>query len=407
MIKQTLETALLADPDDIATHSAYADHLMSEGDPRGEFIQAQLVLEDPTQAPAARNAARQREKKLLDKHVHQWLGEDMGRFLIGDWSGWDKPYHYQFARGWLDHMRVLPAPDALIAAIARSPEARLLRRLEIVYDMRYHPFEFDEFLEGPKDALSKGEKCNEMYEGANIMPPLLASKHLSSLRVFKLGYSDDEPIRHSTMVMPFEKCNAEHIIQLLEKCPRLEELYLNTDLPGIESLFAHSALSNIRILQYYFGSGYTGNHASSYPLTALAKNSKLQKLTALRLHPGRDATVDLNELNVLLRSANLPSLTQLQVHMTVEGDSLVEILIDSKILGRLKSLDLAYGNLTDDNVAHLAKCPDLKHVKVLDVSKNALSSSGINALKATGIQVVADDQHEVDGQDYLYEVDVE
>src|SRR4051812_30092601 len=45
-LQRALEEAVLSKPDDLAAHSAYADLLMEQGDPRGEFIQAQLALED-------------------------------------------------------------------------------------------------------------------------------------------------------------------------------------------------------------------------------------------------------------------------------------------------------------------------------------------------------------------------
>src|SRR5262245_17823379 len=45
-LQAALEEALFANPDDRAAHSAYADYLHEQGDPRGEFIQIQLALED-------------------------------------------------------------------------------------------------------------------------------------------------------------------------------------------------------------------------------------------------------------------------------------------------------------------------------------------------------------------------
>src|SRR5947209_5771495 len=171
-LQQSLEQALVEDPDDLAAHSAYADYLAEQGDPRGELIQVQLALENPGWPAQERARLRQRESELLSRHGKEWLG-DLGRFLVGDWSGPDKPYHFAFVRGWLDLVRVLPAPDAIFDSLARSPEARLLRRLEVVYDMRYHPFDFDPFLKGPNTALTDDEEENEIYEGAEIMPALL------------------------------------------------------------------------------------------------------------------------------------------------------------------------------------------------------------------------------------------
>src|SRR5262249_14067626 len=141
-------------------------------------------------------------------------------------------------RGWLDSLRTLPAPPALLAALARSPEARLLRRLEVVYDMAYHPFDFDEWLEGPNEALRGDEKAAEMYDAPDVLPSLVESPYLGNLRVFKFGFSDlGEQLGHSTMVRPFGSPTAGQVIALLERAPRLEELYLNTTINDVEQLF--------------------------------------------------------------------------------------------------------------------------------------------------------------------------
>src|SRR5215472_15320381 len=42
-LQKSLEQALADSPDDLGAHSAYADYLMEQGDPRGEFIQVQLA----------------------------------------------------------------------------------------------------------------------------------------------------------------------------------------------------------------------------------------------------------------------------------------------------------------------------------------------------------------------------
>src|SRR5262249_25267155 len=116
-LQQSLEEALVENPDDLAAHSASADYLSEQGDPRGESISVQLALEDPGRPAKERRQLQQRENELLEQHARQWLGE-LGPLLVGDWSGEDKPYHYQFARGWLGLVRVLPFPDAILAALA-------------------------------------------------------------------------------------------------------------------------------------------------------------------------------------------------------------------------------------------------------------------------------------------------
>ena len=66
--RAALEAALLDNPDDLVTRMAYADHLHEQGDPRGEFIQVQLALEEPGRSADERRTLRAREKALLKAH---------------------------------------------------------------------------------------------------------------------------------------------------------------------------------------------------------------------------------------------------------------------------------------------------------------------------------------------------
>ena len=413
-LRLSLEASLAENPDDLASHSAYADYLMEQGDPRGEFIQAQLALEDESRPAAERKRLRAREAELLALHAGEWMG-DAGRFLAGDWSGPDKPWRWSFRRGWLDSVRLMPSPDAVIAALARSPEARLLSRLEIVYDMRYHPFDFDQWEKGPQAALTQEDSRSEIYEECDILPPLLASPNLGNLRAFKIGFSDDDPadLRHSTMLGVFRNCDAAQMAELLGKWPRLEELRLNTDLAGIDALFASPRLAGLRLFQYYFGTDYNLYDSplkASYPLAALAGNPALVGLREIRLHPGREATLGLAEVRALLASTNLPALQRLQLHMTDNGDNGARAIVGSGIMARLKALDIGYGNMTDAGARLLAADDGIRALERLDVSRNALTEEGVRALRAVLPHVVADGQHLAEGEDadaYLYEVDAE
>jgi uncharacterized protein (TIGR02996 family) len=110
-----LERALLDDPDDLAAHAAYADWLGEQGDPRGEFIQIQLALEDPDREAKGRKALQRREKELLEAHAAEWLG-GLADFLLGD-----EGIPFQFARGWLDSIRVPELSVAFARALVRTP----------------------------------------------------------------------------------------------------------------------------------------------------------------------------------------------------------------------------------------------------------------------------------------------
>src|SRR5436305_9160952 len=100
-LRETLEAALVENPDDRATHMAYADFLAEQGDPRGEFIQVQLALEDAGLPARQRQLLQQREQELLQTHQREWLG-DLAPYLLDqqgarDWRGWNQ---FRFARGW-------------------------------------------------------------------------------------------------------------------------------------------------------------------------------------------------------------------------------------------------------------------------------------------------------------------
>lgn len=414
--QKALEAALVEHADEVAAHSAYADYLMEQGDPRGEFIQTQLALEDESRPKKERDALKKREAALLKQHASKWLG-DAGRFLVGKWSGEGLPFCYRFARGWLDFVRTMPVPEALVEILAKSPESRMLRRLEIVYDMRYHAFELGKAIDALNETLPEEEKVSGddwygMLDPCTLLPALAGSPHLTNLRVLKYGFSDDhkDGPSYSTMLNPF-RSEATEMLDVLKACPRLEELYLNTALGPIEDVFSSSLLGNLRVLQSYYGSTYSvyQNPHDPYPLSALAKNKALKNLTTLRFHPGRDAIIDLDEFDALLKSKNLPALAHLQVHMTTFGDDGADRIVSSGILKRLKTLDIAYGNMTDAGAQTLAACADLKKLEVFNVSRNALTQTGIKALRATGVRLVADAQHSGDEEypEYLYGVDWE
>jgi len=135
-LRDALEAALVEDPDDLATHRAYADYLQEQGDPRGEFIQVQLALEDPERTPEERQELERRERELLTKHQREWLGI-LADELLGPikepWESLDvRWYQIHFVRGWLNRIvRFLhhKRPSNLGGLLFKAPECRLLREL--------------------------------------------------------------------------------------------------------------------------------------------------------------------------------------------------------------------------------------------------------------------------------------
>ena len=371
-MRAALEAALVTDPDDLASHAAYADWLAEQGDPRGEFIQVQLALEDPNKSAAERKKLQQREKKLLDQHARDWLG-DLAPFLLDQqdvhhsWVDAGKGYHFQFARGWVETLHVFELSTAFAEAFNRNPLFRLLRNLSI------------------RAGGADGSDDPDL--------PALASPHLTHLRRLQLGPDPDDQCH----------MNGEAADALIEKVPRLEELRLFAHRVNLERVFA-LPLPYLHTLFVY--------HMHAYPLEILAANKTLRNLRHLSLWPhmlepdDEDPYITAASCRALVSSPNLPALTCLELYGSALGDAGCEALVRSGILKRLKVLDISRGTVTDAGAAVLVACPDLRRLERLGIDQNHLTAAGIAALQAAYPKVEAGSQIHP-GEEYIWEGDME
>jgi uncharacterized protein (TIGR02996 family) len=355
-LRDALESALVENPDDLATHYAYADYLQEQGDPRGEFIQLQLAQEDPQRTEAERRQLQARAKELLRQHQHEWLGILADDLLpseegVGWPLRWSTDYYYhsehQFARGWLDSLVVHSAdfgrrpnaafecrPERLGPLLCLAPETRLLRKLIL--------------------------ECDD-----GLVEALLASPFLINLRVFQLG----RPVNSDL----FAIVKSPLIAELIARLPRLEELRLFAQNYNAAHLFGLANLSSLRILQVYY-------LVERHSLEVLAANTALGNLTHLLLHP-YGSCIDLTGVRAVIQSPHLRSLTHLQLHGSDLGDVGCTEIVTSGILKRLKVLDLRHGEITDTGARILADCSDLRRLELLDIERNGLTQTGIDALR--------------------------
>jgi uncharacterized protein (TIGR02996 family) len=404
-VQQALEESLVANPDDLGAHAAYADFLMEQGDPRGEFIQVQLRLEQKGSSGADRRALKRREQALLKKHGGAWLGE-LGPYLSNDIHlleeleyepnerGRLARYRYLFGRGWLTDLEVPYLSFEFAKALAGSPEMRLLRRLVIV--RRYD----DELIAA---ADRGGLDLDDRFPG---LVPLSRATTLANVRVFQLGEAAGNGV-FGVNERSYCHTDGAHAAELARAMPKLEELCLYANRVSTKELFALKTLTRLRVLLIY--------HSWVYPLEVLAKNAAFGSLTHLLLHP-KAATpwwasdqpyIKAEGVRAVLNSRHLKGLTHLQLRCTDIGDAGCEAVVRSGILKRLKVLDLRHGCITDAGARTLAACPDLKNLELLDLARNALTKAGIKVLKQTGVKVFADYQHAPDDTEYLYDGDIE
>jgi uncharacterized protein (TIGR02996 family) len=372
--QQALEKALVENPDDLAAHAAYADLLSEQGDPRGEFIQVQLRLEDPQCKGKQRERLQKREQELLHAHARQWLGE-MAPFFLDEQTtsgGWRFQFQHRFERGWLAFVRLERLSAAFMPAFNANPLLRLLRHLVVPH----------------RDWGAVA------YEEQDDLALLAQSSHLGNVRQFQLGPDDDDPHCH----MP-----GEWAVELVRQMPKLEELRMHAHCRNPDALFA-LRFPRLRLLQVH--------HLHHYPLEVLAANATLTNLEHLSLwphmlEPGDEAPyITLEGARALIHSPNLPRLRVLVLRSSDLGDEGCAEIVGSGLLKRLKVLNLMGGRITDAGARTLAACADLKNLELLNVSQNTLTDAGLGALRATGIRVESAQQLG-EGEAYMWEGDME
>ena len=398
-LREALEQALMENPDDVASHMAYADYLRDQGDPRGELIQVQLALEDPARKGAERKRLKKREEELLDAHEREWLGE-LAPLLLStpeeelelaraeSTVGWIEPPEigYSWARGWLDRVECRYLTVEMARKLGRAPIARLLHGLVWRSD---RPAEYFRYEGGP-----------DLPEDENYFLPYEVLAHYPAarnLRVFQFGreVDPDEWEYRSRTQFP-------RLSPLVQRMPRLEELHVfarctcppDGGRAEMRRLVSLPTLTHLRIFEHY--------HGWFYPLEELASNPALGRLTHLLCYPSSQARLDGSGtgwaaaisragVRAVVRSPHLTSLTHLQLRCCDGGDEMVEDLIYSGVLKRLKMLDLRHGRVSDDGAKLLAACPEVRGMEI-DLVNNRLTDKGIAALQVAGARLESDGQ---------------
>ena len=139
------------------------------------------------------------------------------------------------------------------------------------------------------------------------------------------------------------------------------------------------------------------------------QNAKLPKLKKLLLFIGVEGygfDGDENTVKELLTQAQFPELTYLGITDSEIQDELTEIVLNSKFMGQLTTLDLSNGTLTDKGAALLLeKLPQYPNITKLDVHHNFLSTKMAKKLEQLPIEVDASEIEQAssyDGNVYTY-----
>jgi uncharacterized protein (TIGR02996 family) len=418
---EAFEKALIANPHDTTGWGAYADYLAERDDPRREFMQVQLALEDESLSKAERDKLRKKEAALLKEHERDWLGAvaaftvdaEPVAYWAGRAEGKRAPVGHRFDRGWLGRLEFHNLTVNQARALTLSPGARLLRELVVeTVDAEGVAGTQQQYIDSYYEPGPDVPADIDAYEGPGLHA-LCRCRHLGSVRVFQLGEGIGRP--EWNQGEEYYNCHTagELAYHLVKQMPNLEELYLLAHRVDANKIFA-LPMPNLRVLQLY--------HSTSYPLDKLAANSSLGNLTTLLCHPHAlefdeeeaGAYIRLPHLRAICRSKHLGNLSVLQLRLSDFGDAGVKEIVGSGILKRLKVLDLQGGCITDEGARALAAASDLKGLEFLNLRSNALTAEGVAALQATGVKMDAAGQHGQTGPfddgetpEYLFEGDIE
>jgi uncharacterized protein (TIGR02996 family) len=392
-LRAVLEEAIAANFEDRAAHAAYADYLHEEGDPRGDFIQTQLALEDPGCTGHARSRLQQREKELLDAHQREWLGALAPRILDEELSERRQMEgsgsRVRWSRGWLEEVYLWWVGLAEARALVRCPKARMLQRLDLHHVMA-----------GDDDtAVEPDDGVPDDVEYPSSLYPLLKAPFLSQLRWLRVGEQVDfEDDSYNS------EAAADGLVEILARTERLQELHAFGRALDPGGLFALTNLTRLRCMVLYHG-------LENHPLEILADNPSFASLERLRIHPAHSYPTEGSLLRragvaALLRSPHFPALRHLHLHASDLGDEGCADIIDSGILKRLETLDLRHGRISDAGARLLADCPDIKRLKYLSLADNELRETR-PLLEGLGIEVRFGSQNAPDSNEYLWSGDME
>jgi uncharacterized protein (TIGR02996 family) len=386
--REALEAALIADPDDVVRHAAYADLLLEQGDPRGEYVRLQLAAEDRNQSPAKLRELEDLAHKLRQQHEREWLG-DLWQFVQRPPSAWsvavpmEPNVDVSWRRGWIDGVRIQLLSPELVEAVAQNPFTRLLGSFAVVQNVE----------SGEHSAT--GEVIHDQVD----LQPLLDAGRFANLRHFEIGSVEERVV-----------ADGWQLDDAIEVMPKLESVKLCVD------SFSESGL---------FGGGYPRLHTidivynnprARFPI--LGFNSKLTGLKKLSLdlveiipprgEIGSDREpITESDLLCFFQSKYLKALDYLTFRLGEFHDAGVEELLRSGFITRLKGLDLCRCNITDAGAELLAAHPHTPRLEYLHLDNNLLSPIGIDALAVAGHQISTNQMFGPPPRDYAAEFDAD
>ncbi len=195
--------------------------------------------------------------------------------------------------------------------------------------------------------------------------------------------------------MDYEQCEVSWIMQgnyekLWAALPNLESLTIKGSMELELGDICHQGLKELTIICGGLGKDVIQS----------VQNAKLPKLEKLLLYIGVDNygfDGSADTIRQLLEQADFPKLTYLGITDSEIQDELAEIVLGSKFMGQIETLDLSLGTLTDQGgQLLLTEIPKWPNIKTLDVHYNYLSEQMAKQLEELPITVDASENNKPD-----------
>lgn len=186
--------------------------------------------------------------------------------------------------------------------------------------------------------------------------------------------------------MDFEQCEVSWIMQgdyskLWGALPGLKELIIKGSMDLELGQIEHPELESLTII------------CGGLPVSVIRsiQEAKLPRLKKLLLYVGVDDygfDGNAETIRELLDKAQFPELAYLGITDSEIQDELIPVVLGSKFMGQISTLDLSTGTLTDQGGALLLeKLPAFPNVKKLDLHYNYLSEEMAEKLKGLSAEV--------------------
>ncbi len=193
--------------------------------------------------------------------------------------------------------------------------------------------------------------------------------------------------------MDYEECEVSWILQgnysdFWEAMPQLKELTIKGSMDLVLGDIVHQNLEALTII------------CGGLPVSVIQsiKKAKLPSLKKLVLYIGiENYGFDGNKdtIKALLEESDFPKLEYLGIEDSEIQDELAEVVLESKYMKQLLTLDMANGTLTDKGgELLLGKLPSYPNIKVLDVHYHYMSEEMEEKLKALPIEVDTSESNE-------------